>query len=141
MSESGSLDADLRDDAVSWAQICLEFHDLRRGANRHLLVDRFRALLAASRAGADQLKDWLAFRKEIIDRDDEEEQYARNHFDGNVLDSVDLFGIGFDETDAQEYVCPTRCPTRQCARRAAALFGEPPPCDLRDRPMVLREQR
>jgi hypothetical protein len=138
MSESGRFDADPRDDTVSWAQICLEFHDLRRGANRHrVLVGRFRALLAASRAGADQLKDWLAFRKEIRDRDGEEEQYARNHFDGNVLDSLDVFGIGLDEPDTQEYVCPTG----QCARRAAALFGGPPPCDLRDRPMVPREQR
>lgn len=119
--------------AVAWAHVCLAYHDLRLGANRHLLTGQWRKLRAASERGTDQLEDWLAFQQEILARDGDEDEYTRVPLYG--ADLVELEGPDddeYDEADAPQYVCPTG----QCARTERALFGQPPKCELRGRPMT-----
>lgn len=119
--------------AVAWAHVCLAYHDLRLGANRHWLTDQWRELRAASEQGTDQLEDWLALQQEILTRDDDEDEYARFPLDGaDVVEPVGLDDDEYDEPEAPKYVCPTG----QCARTERALFGQPPICELRGRPMT-----
>jgi hypothetical protein len=87
----------------------------------------------ASEQGVDRLEDWLAPQQEILVREGDEEEYARVvPLDGAGIDEPG--GLDDDEYDeaAPEYVCPTG----QCARTEHALFGRPPRCELRGRPMT-----
>jgi hypothetical protein len=119
MSQSAQRNPERRDEAIAWAHVCLTYHDLRLGANRHFLTGRWRKLRAASERGVDRIEDWLALQQEILVRDGDEDEYARVvPLDSAELDEAGGLDDEYDEADEPEYVCPTgRCalPNVRCS--------------------------
>jgi hypothetical protein len=115
------------DDAARWRQICLRFHDLRRGA-REFGLDGSLEKLTKDPVG--DLAGWLELDKQI--------QIKKEQTLGVAMPMIDLAadlskqGIGYGDDRPRPYVCPDH----RCTRRDPALFGEPPSCDLLDREMI-----
>ncbi|MET0496188.1 MAG: hypothetical protein ABW000_23940 [Actinoplanes sp.] len=111
-----------------WGQLCLRFHDLRRGAREFGWGDRFRKLAAASDG---DLAEWLTLAEDIRVRREEALGVAMHSIDEYVAELARR-GIAEQDERSRDYVCPDgRCP-----RRALALFDEAPTCDLLGQPMI-----
>jgi hypothetical protein len=115
------------DPTGQWGQICLRFHDLRRGAREFGWGDRFRTL--SERPGGD-LAEWLILAENIRVRKQQVLGVAMQSIDDHVAELARR-GIAEDDQRSREYVCPDG----RCSRRAAALFDEAPTCELLGRPM------
>jgi len=121
------------DPAAQWRQICLRFHDLRRGAIEFGLSDRFRELAGGDGGG---LAEWLALAEEIRLR----QQRALGVVMGSIDDHIAELarrGIAEDDQRSRDYVCPDG----RCSRRESALFGGAPACEVQNGDMIKSEDQ
>ncbi|GAB1818586.1 hypothetical protein [Herbidospora sp. RD11066] len=115
------------DEAGQWRQICLRFHDLRRGARRSGLGARFDAL---DRDPDSRLTDWLELAEQIRAKEVQTLGVAMPMID--LAAALSRQGIGHGDDRPRDYVCPDR----RCVRREEPLLGEAPRCDLRNDKMI-----
>lgn len=117
-------------EVIGWAQMCEAFDDLRRGARKYGLTDRFDQLNTDEGRVADRLADWCALREAITRAQDHQESHGKHPLVGDLTQELDWYGISDDPSVMYG------CPDGRCARREAAIYDAPPPCDLLNRPMV-----
>ena len=112
----------------SWAVLCTGFHEVRLDAARHVLDDRWRDLVVATRRGAARLADWRRFVADLDRLAAGEEDFAGRGWRLLLGEEEIPFEDWWPQPAEHEDLY--RCPGALCDRRAAAELGGPPACDL-----------
>lgn len=106
-------------DAAEWAEICAEFQEILRDANRFGLRARLTRLVEWTRAGTRTLPDWRALLADL-------ERLRAGEESGGSRGDGDPWRPWTASPEATDHVCPHEV----CDRLATEVLGHAPSCDL-----------
>lgn len=112
------------DDKAAWAEICVDFHNIKLDAARLHLRQQWEALARATPAGRGTLADWSRLVADIAAADGVDQMFSGRP-DGPGRVARNLRAVIGARTDG-DYECPAGL----CGRRASTRTGVAPMCDL-----------